>query len=175
MVPVDEQGASSSTASNGSSLPFQCVGCDSFGFRARARADSREAVEPHGRTIDRGNLRACKSELRGFSAGRGAQVGNAFAAQITEQIGPAARRLRPAPTMLLRKIPAARRSRHAPDVRTVPVGNTRPRKRSAQDSASCFTVRSRAGSWPYGGRDSSRGIACRRFCPALEQPIRRVT
>ena len=48
MVPVDEQGASSSTASNGSGLPVGDVGRDGLGRECRAGRDSRAAARAGG-------------------------------------------------------------------------------------------------------------------------------
>ena len=66
-------------------LPFQRVGGDGLGCkRSRARF-SRSAAEPGGRAIDRGDVGAGDGELRGLAAGRGAQVGDCFAAHVAEQ------------------------------------------------------------------------------------------
>ena len=85
MVPVDEHGASSSTASNGSAGPLRDIGADQFGFERQAYEIFLQALEPRRRAIDRGDMSARRGKLRGLAAGRGAQIGDAAPANIAEQ------------------------------------------------------------------------------------------
>ena len=79
MVPVEEQGASRSTASNGSAVHS----ATSAQTRSAASEQAREIVaqpsQPRGRAIDGGDMRAGGGKLRGLAARRSAKIGDATA------------------------------------------------------------------------------------------------
>ena len=87
MVPVDEQGASSSTASNGPA----CHSSTSAATVSAGKPETREFLvepgEPGRRAVDRRDLRARERELRGLAAGRRAQVRDGKPAHVAEQPG----------------------------------------------------------------------------------------
>ncbi len=85
MVPVEEQGASSSTASNGSAGPFGHIGADELGSKRQPREIVAQPRQPRRRAIDRGDMGAGGGKLRGLAAGRGAEIGDASPADIAEQ------------------------------------------------------------------------------------------
>ena len=85
MVPVDEQGASSRTASNGPACHSRHVGDDGLGRERKPREILPQPLEPRRRAVDRGDVRAGGGELGGLAAGRGAEVGDAAAAHVAEQ------------------------------------------------------------------------------------------
>jgi hypothetical protein len=66
-------------------LPFGGIGGDAFGFKMQAREVFAHARKSALRAVDRRNFRARCCELRGFSAGRRADVGNALAVDVAEQ------------------------------------------------------------------------------------------
>ena len=154
-------------------LPLQSVDRDNFGAREACKILA-QPVKPRRGAIDRSNICTGERELCSFAAGCCAQVGNvnpckspkrragsAAAASCTHQ----------APS----ENPGSSEIAPCASVRTVPVGSTRPRSRSAQDSASRLTVRSSAGSWPLACCNRARSGGAIGLAPALEQPFRRVT
>ncbi len=108
MVPVDEQGASSSTASNGPACHCGRVGGDGLGGEAEPGEivpQPRRAAPASGRP--RSTCGAGGGELRGLAARRGAEVGDRCGRARRRAAAPAARRRRPAPTRRLRRSRAA--------------------------------------------------------------------
>ena len=85
MVPVEEQGASSSTASNGSAVHSATSAQTSSAASDEAREIVAQPRQPRGRAIDRGDMRAGGGKLRGLAAGRSAEIGDASPADIAEQ------------------------------------------------------------------------------------------
>ena len=86
MVPVDEHGASSSTASNVcSGVHARHIGADEFGIERQPGEIFAHAVQPRLGPIDRGDEGAGRGQLRGLAAGRGAQIGDAAPGKIAEQ------------------------------------------------------------------------------------------
>ena len=85
MVPVEEQGASSSTASNGSAV-HSATSAQTSSAASDSRRDFRASrLQPRRRAIDRGDVGAGGGKLRGLAAGRGAQIGDAPSGDIAEQ------------------------------------------------------------------------------------------
>ena len=86
MVPVDVQGASSSTASN--SLPGAQVAASASTRSAwrcsRSRLPRRRARRAAD-TLDRGDVGTGRGELGGLAARRRAQIGDAAAGDVAEQ------------------------------------------------------------------------------------------
>ena len=85
MVPVDEHGASSSTASNVLRRPIPRHRRRRSRRRATAARDFRRAAQPRRRAVDGGDERAGGGKLRGLAARRGAQIGDALSANVAEQ------------------------------------------------------------------------------------------
>ena len=112
IVPVEEHGASSSTASNGSAVHSFDIGADDLGVRRQPGEISTQALKPGRRAVDRGEARAGSGKLRGLAAGSGAQVGDAKPAHIAEQARRQAPPRRPAPTRRPRQSPEAASRRH---------------------------------------------------------------
>ena len=108
IVPVEEHGASSSTASNGSALPFGDVGADELGGERQPREIVAQAAS--SRAGERSTAVTCAPAAASCAVlppGRGAQIGDAAAARRRRTAAPAAPPRRPAPTMRLRQNPAA--------------------------------------------------------------------
>ena len=85
MVPVAMQGASSRMASNGPPFHAAASAVDGFGLQAEPREILRQALEPRRGTVDGRDMRAGIGELRGFSARRGAEVGDGFSFDVAEK------------------------------------------------------------------------------------------
>ena len=85
MVPVAEQGASSSTASNGSpGCQLAASAEHEFGLQAEPRevlGSSRSRVVE----LSTATTRRRRRELRGLAAGRGAEIDHALAGDVAEQ------------------------------------------------------------------------------------------
>ena len=94
IVPVDEQGASTSTASNGPPCHCRGVGLDDLGGELQPREILPQPLEARRRAVDRGDLRAGERELRGLAARRGAEIGDGFAARRRPSIAEQPRRQR---------------------------------------------------------------------------------
>ena len=173
MVPVEEQGASSSTASNGPALPLQRVGGDGLGLERQPREVFAQAGQPVGRAVDRGDARAGAGELRGLAAGRRAQIGDAQPAHVAEQ----ARRQRGGGVL------------HPPGA----FGKARQQRDRAMRDGAHRAGRQHAAAQMLGPnfrillhgeierrlvaiglRDGARDVAAVGLGPALEQPVRRV-
>ena len=148
MVPVDEQGASSSTASNGSRLPFARRRRRRFrpssASRARfCRSRSSRAGE-RSTAVTRAPAAASCAVLPPGAAHRSATR----VPPRRPAAAPAAPLPRPAPTRRLRHSPAARDTGPCTVARTEPVGSTRPPSAAPNARRRAFTVRSSAGSRP---------------------------
>ena len=65
--------------------PFGDVGADQIGVERQPGEILRKPFEPRGGAIDRGDAGPGGGELRGLAAGRGAEIGNAPAANLAEQ------------------------------------------------------------------------------------------
>ncbi len=114
MVPVEEHGASSSTASNVCSGRHAATSAQtSSAVERQPREIFAQAVEPRRRAIDGGDVarrrrqaaRSCRPARR-TDRRRGVR-------RRRRTVAPAAPPRRPAPTMRLRQNPAARSPRHA--------------------------------------------------------------
>ena len=148
MVPVEEQGASSRTASNGPARHCVTSAATISAVRSRRarllRSRSSRAGARSTATTWAPAAASC-AVLPPGAAQRSATVsprtspnsraGSAAAASCTHQ----------APSAIARQLRRPARARCA---RTEPVGSTRPPSTSAQCSGSFFTVRSSAGSRP---------------------------
>ena len=174
MVPVDEHGASSSTASNGCSGVHFSTSAQS----SSASSDSRveiigEPLEPRRRAVDRRHLGAGSGKLRGLAAGRGAEIGNAKPFNVAEEPRRQRRRCVLHPPCAFGK---TRQRRH----RAVRDGAHRAgRQHPAAElfrpsRASLFTVTSSAGSRRVGGGNVVRGRCAVSFAPAQIEPFRRI-
>src|SRR5690348_12008811 len=67
-------------------LPLQYVGRHGIHYEAETLEVLAQSVEACGRTVDRRYVRACKSQLGGFSSRCRAQVGDPCPAQVAEQV-----------------------------------------------------------------------------------------
>ena len=77
-MPVEEQGASSRTASNSSSgWYFEQIGLDDLRRQAEPLEILRQPRQPVLRGVDGGDFGAGKDQLGGLAAGRGAEIGDA--------------------------------------------------------------------------------------------------
>ena len=77
IVPVDEQGASTRTASNGPPRHSVASAATISAVRPSRCEVLLHPFEPLGSAVDRGDLRAGGGELRGLAAGRRAEIGDA--------------------------------------------------------------------------------------------------
>ena len=113
-------------------------------------------------------------KLRRLAAGSGAEVGHAKPAYIAEQARRQAPPRRPAPT---RRLGKARKRRHGAmgdGPHRAGRQQRRPSSLSAHVSGSLFTVRSRAGSWPWAPAMARAVCLAVVLVPARNQPRRRV-
>ena len=138
-------------------LPLGGIRLDDLGAELQPRQILPHALEARRRAVDGGDLRAGQRQLRGLAAGRGAEIGDGFAAHVAEQL----RRQRrggvlhpPRAVVVAGKL----RDRARCDRRAPCRCRARGRRASAaQLAGSLFTVRSSAGSWVCADRDGARG------------------
>ena len=85
IVPVAMHGASSRMASKGPPFHTAASAVTTSACKSEAREIFRQATQPRRRTVDRGHVRAGARELRGFSAGRSAQVSDGLSFDLAEK------------------------------------------------------------------------------------------
>ena len=85
MVPVAMQGASSRMASNGPPFHDAASAVTIVGLQAEPREIFRQTFQPRRGTVDGRDLRAGMRELRGFSARRGAEIGDGFSFDVAKE------------------------------------------------------------------------------------------
>ena len=86
MVPVDEQGASSNTASNGPPCHSNASTATISAPRERRARFLAQPVKPRRGAIDRSNICTGERELCSFAAGCCAQVGNVHSLHVSEKV-----------------------------------------------------------------------------------------
>ena len=134
MVPVEVQGASTSTPSKpplSSSGHSAASATTTSAVRPSRARLSRSRAMPRRRAVDRGDVGAGVRELRGLAAGRGAEIDDGLAVDVAEQ----PRRQRGGgvlhPPLALGEAGQHASPIRAASVRTLPVGNTSPCSRVA--------------------------------------------
>ena len=145
---MEEQGASSSTASNGSCCHSNASAATVSAWReTRARFSRKRLSRPGERStaVTLAPANASCAVLPPGAAHRSAIFMSRMSPNKCAGRAAAASCTHHAPS----ENPGSNETAPCASVRTVPVGSTRPRKRSAHDAASDFTVRSSAGSWPF--------------------------
>ncbi len=144
---MQEHGASSNTASNGSACHSNASATTKSAFRPRRVKFSRRRLSLSADRSTAVTSAPAKASWAAFPPG--AAQRSATRAPCT---WPKRRAGRAAAASCTHHAPSENpgNSEMAPcaNVRTVPVRSTRPRNRSAQDSAFSFTVMSSAGYWP---------------------------
>ncbi len=85
MVPVEEHGASTSTASNGSADHSATSAQTSSACSDKPAEIVTQPVQSRRRAVDRRDEGAGSDKLRGLAAGRSAEIGDAQPCDIAEQ------------------------------------------------------------------------------------------
>ncbi len=85
MVPVAEQGASTSVASKGGGVEGEGVGDDDVGVQFQPLEIGGEHLQPLGRSVDGGDRGARRGQFGALAAGRRAEVDDALSGMRAEK------------------------------------------------------------------------------------------